>query len=104
LLGAVLADDGQIYVSVRHMCEALEVDRRGQVRRIQRNEILAEGYKGGAMMAPPSSSGRGGGLQQAALLRVDLVPLWLSGAVQRGDGVPNRVAPNAGGRCAVLSM
>jgi hypothetical protein len=30
-------------------------------------------------MAPPSADGRGGGHQQAGLLRVDLVPLWLSG-------------------------
>jgi hypothetical protein len=30
-------------------------------------------------MAPPSADGRGGGEQQAGLLRVDLVPLWLTG-------------------------
>ena len=76
---AIRAESGQIYVSVRHLCSALGLDRTGQVRRIQRNEILAEGYQGGVIMSPPSASGRGGGPQQTGLLRVDLVPLWLSG-------------------------
>lgn len=30
-------------------------------------------------MSPPSASGHDGGRQKAGLLRVDLVPLWLSG-------------------------
>lgn len=76
---AIRADDGQIYVSVRHMCDSLGLSRQAQVRRIKRQEILEEGYKGGAIIAPPSDDGRGGGRQQAGLLRVDLVPLWLSG-------------------------
>ncbi len=76
---AVRSEDGKVYVSVRHLCEALGLDRRGQVRRLQRNEILTEGYKGGVIMSPPSPSGVGGGRQRAGLLRVDLVPLWLSG-------------------------
>lgn len=78
-LTAVRADDKQIYVSVRRMCEALGIDRKSAANRIRRNPILAEGYKGGVMMTPPSKSGRGGGRQQATWLRVDLVPLWLSG-------------------------
>ena len=52
-LTAVRANDGQIYVSVRHMCDALGLAQRGQVLRIQRNEILAEGYEGGIMMITP---------------------------------------------------
>lgn len=76
---AVRATDGHIYVSVRHMCDALGLSRQAQVRRINRNEILVEGYKGGAILAPPSVDGRGGGRQQAGMLRVDLVPLWLTG-------------------------
>jgi len=71
-LTAVRASDGQIYVSVRHMCDALGLAQRGQVLRIQRNEILAEGYEGGIMMITP------GGQQRTGMLRVDLVPLWLS--------------------------
>lgn len=78
-LTAVLADDGHIYVSVRHMCDALGLSRQAQVRRVNRNPVLQDGYKGGAILAPPSAGSRGGGKQQAGLLRVDLVPLWLSG-------------------------
>jgi len=78
-LTAVRADDGQIYVSVRRMCEALGLDRKSQSNRIRRHAILEEGYKGGVIMTSPSPSGKGGGRQQATFLRVDLVPLWLSG-------------------------
>ncbi len=78
-LTAVRADDGHVYVSVRHLCQALDLDRTAQVRRIRRHDILDEGYKGGAILASPSKSGVGGGEQQAGLLRVDLIPLWLSG-------------------------
>jgi len=70
---AIRAADGQIYVSFRHLCHALGLDRASQVQRVKRHEILAEGYEGGAMMASP------GGSQRAGVLRVDLVPLWLSG-------------------------
>lgn len=78
-LVAIRANDGNIYVSVRHLCDALGLDRTAQVRRIKRQTLLQKGYKGGAMMAPPSESGVGGGSQQVGLLRVDLIPLWLSG-------------------------
>jgi len=78
-LTAVLDKDGSVFVSLRQMCDALGLDRRGQVRRIQRHDILSDGYKGGVIMSPPSPSGRGGGKQRAGLLRADLVPLWLSG-------------------------
>lgn len=78
-LTAVKGDDGHIYVSIRHMCDALGLSRPAQVRRIKRNTILADGLEGGAILAPPSSDGRGGGRQEIILLRVDLVPLWLTG-------------------------
>ena len=72
-LTAIRADDGQVYVSVRHMCRALGLNTQAQTRRIRRQVILADGYKGVAMMATP------GGRQRTTVLRVDLVPLWLSG-------------------------
>lgn len=75
---AVRAADGYVYVALRQMCNALGLDRRGQVRRINRQPILEEGYTGGVIMSPPGEKG-GGGPQQAGLLRVDLVPLWLAG-------------------------
>lgn len=77
-LMAARAADGQIYVSVRHLCEAIGIARQGQIRRIKENHVLAKGYAGGNIMLPPGQSG-GGGRQQANLLRVDLVPLWLAG-------------------------
>lgn len=75
---AVRATDGQIYVSIRHLYDAIGVARQGQVRRIREHHVLAKGYTGGNMMLPPGIKG-GGGRQRAGLLRVDLVPLWLSG-------------------------
>jgi hypothetical protein len=76
---AVRAGDGHVYVSLRHLCEALGLARQGQVRRIRDDKILSEGYQGGNVLLPPSPDGRGGGMQKAGMLRVDLVPLWLSG-------------------------
>lgn len=70
---AIRADDGQIYVSFRHLCNALGLDRASQVQRIKRHEILNEGYEGDAIMASP------GGQQRAGVLVADLVPLWLAG-------------------------
>lgn len=78
-LTAVRAADGHIYVSVRHLCDALGLDRTAQVRRIKRQEILADAFKGGAILTPPSHKGVGGGTQQLGLIRVDVVPLFLTG-------------------------
>jgi hypothetical protein len=72
-LAAVKAGDGQIYVALRHLCEALGLNTQAQTRRIQRHTILLQGYKGVAILATP------GGHQRASVLRVDLVPLWLAG-------------------------
>lgn len=71
-LVAMRAEDGHVYVSVRHLCEAIGLGRRGQVRRIQRQAVLAKGHYMGDMMTPK-------GVRPANWLRVDLVPLWLSG-------------------------
>jgi len=71
-LTAVRANDGHIYVSVRHMSDALGLDRRGQVRRINRQDVLNEGYFMGDILSPK-------GRRKAGWLRVDLVPLFLTG-------------------------
>lgn len=73
---AVRAGDGQIYVSIRQMCQALEIDIQAQRRRIGRNDVLSDGL-GVAKIATP------GGPQDAHVLRVDLVPLWLTGISTR---------------------
>ncbi len=72
-LTAARADDGHVYVSVAQMCNALGIDIQAQTRRIRRQDIMAEGFQGVANLATP------GGRQTAYMLRVDLVPLWLSG-------------------------
>jgi hypothetical protein len=72
-LTAIRASDGQIYVSIRHLCSALGLNQRPQVMRIRRNAILADGYEGEIKMITP------GGPQRLGMLRVDLIPLWLSG-------------------------
>ena len=74
---AVRSKDGQIYVSFRHLCDSFGLDRRSQLRKIRDHEILSEGYAGGVIMTPPGERG-GGGRQQAGLLLVDLIPLWLT--------------------------
>lgn len=70
---AVRSKDDRIYVSVRHLCDALDLDRPSQVRRIRRHKVLAKGYQRGVILTPHR------GQQQAGLIRVDLVPLWLAG-------------------------
>jgi len=77
-LVAIRADDGHIYVSFRHLCDSLGVSRQSQMVKVREHDVLNEGYKGGTIITPPSPSGRGGGRQQASLLRVDLVPMWLT--------------------------
>jgi hypothetical protein len=71
-LVAIRASDDQIYVSVRHLSEALGLTRQSQVRRIERQPILSDGHFVGAMMTPK-------GEREANWLRVDLVPLFLTG-------------------------
>jgi hypothetical protein len=70
LTAARIGDD--IFVSVRHLCDALGLDRASQARRMRRDEILADGYEGSVMMTSP------GGSQATGMLRADLVPLWLA--------------------------
>jgi hypothetical protein len=71
-LVAIRADDGRIYVSVRHMSEALGLDRGGQIRRIRRQTVLENGLFKGDILSPK-------GKRKANWLRVDLVPLFLAG-------------------------
>ncbi len=70
-LTAVRADS-DIYVSIPQMCGSLGLDTQAQRRRMERHEIMAEGI-GVANLATP------GGQQDTYVLRVDLIPLWLSG-------------------------
>lgn len=71
-LTAVRAADGNIYAGLREMCQLLGIDTQGQRQRINRHAILNEGLmvcKLHTIQGPRSGH----------VLRVDLVPLWLSG-------------------------
>ncbi len=70
---AVRCDDGQIYVSVNPMCAALGLNAQAQRKRMNRHKVLKQGVTGLPNVMTP------GGLQFGYVLRVDLVPLWLSG-------------------------
>lgn len=72
-LTAVRAEDGQIYASIAQMCKAIGLDVQGQYQRMQRHTVLANGIRVCKIHAPSRGS------QTANTLRVDLVPLWLSG-------------------------
>ncbi len=72
-LVAIRANDGHIYVSLRHLCTALGIDIQAQTRRIRRQSVLERGFDQMPMMTPSR------GEQQTYVLRVDLVPLFLSG-------------------------
>ena len=75
-LTAVKANDGQVYVAIKHMCNALGLTTAPQTRRIKRTAVLAKGYKGITVTVTP------GGSQHTGMLRVDLVSLWLAGIAE----------------------
>lgn len=72
-LTAVRANDSRIYAGLTQMCNALGIDAQGQRRRIERHAVLNKGLKGVDNLSTP------GGIQSGYVLRLDLIPLWLSG-------------------------
>ncbi len=79
-LTAVKAEDGRVYVVISHMCDALGIDTQGQTRRIQRQRVLAKGYTWVDIL---STQGEVTQRRRVQVLRVDLVPLWLTGISTR---------------------
>jgi ferritin-like metal-binding protein YciE len=73
-LVAIRATDNQIYVSLNHLCQALGLNRQGQMQRIQRHIVLSEGYTKAKIQTPNDTHP-----QTYGVIRVDLVPMWLSG-------------------------
>jgi len=72
-LTAVRSENGLIYVSVRHICNALGLVTHGQTIRIIKQSFLADGLKRIDIISTHHEK------LQAYVLRVDLVPFWLSG-------------------------
>ncbi len=75
-LVAIQQPDGAIFVLFARLCENLGLAWGGQVRRVQRHAVLSEG-----LVAVPVQTD--GGAQEAQCLRLDLLPLWLSGLQAR---------------------
>ena len=71
---AVRAYDNHVYVAIGQLCDVLGLDRASQTRRIRGDDVLADGYRGSVNLTYP-----GGGTQPSGVLRVDLLPLWLTG-------------------------
>lgn len=83
-LAAVRTAKDEIYVSLRHLCEALGIDTTGQRQRIQRHTVLSKG-----LMVCKLQTIKGA--RDSYVLRVDLMPLWLSGI--RSSSVRDEVRP-----------
>ncbi|MCA9998572.1 MAG: ORF6C domain-containing protein [Anaerolineales bacterium] len=69
--------NGDVYASVRHMCQVLGLDVQAQTRRIERNDVLSDGQR----VATVATHQRGN--QATYVLRADLVPMWLVGVDTR---------------------
>jgi hypothetical protein len=69
---AVQGDDATVFVAFSLLCGNLNLERTSQVRRVQRHDVLREGL----ITLPVATEG---GVQQMQCLRLDLLPLWLSG-------------------------
>jgi hypothetical protein len=63
---------GAIYVVFPRLCDNLNLKRSAQVRRIQNHTVLKEGFITLTIQTQ-------GGPQETQCLRLDLLPLWLSG-------------------------
>jgi hypothetical protein len=83
-LTAIRASDGRVYASLRHMCQALDIDTTAQRQRIQRHKVLSNG-----LMVCKIQTIQGE--REAYVLRADLVPLWLTGV--RTSMVKDEIRP-----------
>jgi hypothetical protein len=68
---AIRDKTGRVYASITHICDVLGIDPNSQRRRIQRHDVMGEGYQMGKIETP-------GGPQQMGLIRADYIPLWLT--------------------------
>jgi len=83
-LTAIQGSDGNIYTGLRQMCQSLGLDVQGQRQRINRHSVLNDG-----LMVCKLHTIQGE--REAHVLRVDLVPLWLSGI--RTSAVSDEIRP-----------
>ncbi len=69
---ALQQSDGNIFVHFGRLCDNLGLARSPQVRRVQRHEVLQKGL---VTLTVETE----GGAQSVQCLRIDLLPLWMSG-------------------------
>ena len=69
---AVQHPDSTVYVLFAHLCENLGLTRSSQVRRVRSHAVLRKGL----ILLPIQTES---GTQDIQCLRLDLLPLWLSG-------------------------
>ncbi|HFC12753.1 MAG TPA: hypothetical protein ENJ56_07905 [Anaerolineae bacterium] len=84
MLTAVKLNDGGVYAPVRQMCEVLGIDTQGQTQRIRRHDVLVDG-----LMVCNLHTIQGD--RPTNVLRVDLIPFWLSGI--RAKAVREEIRP-----------
>src|SRR5215216_2703946 len=68
----VQAEDGTVFAPFNRLCENLGLQRAGQAQRIQRHAVLNDALVTLTIETP-------GGPQPVQCLRIDVLPLWLSG-------------------------
>lgn len=68
----VQTEDGTVYAPFNRLCENLGLQRAGQTQRIQRHTVLTDAL---VMLSIETA----GGAQHVQCLRIDALPLWLSG-------------------------
>src|SRR5436305_13575837 len=71
-LAAVQHEDGTIFVVFNRLCDNLGLNRYGQVQRVKRSEVMKEGFITITVATE-------GGPQTVQCLRIDLLPLFLTG-------------------------
>jgi len=64
--------DGKMYAGVKWVCDGLGLDVKGQREKIQKHEVFSKGV---ATLPLPSN----GGIQDAIMIELDFLPLWLAG-------------------------
>jgi hypothetical protein len=84
---AIMANDRKLYVPLHDMCQALDVQTNGQIRRIRENEAIADALVPLVITrAYPDDSAQ---TREMLCLRLDRLPFWL------GTMQPNRIKDEA---------
>jgi hypothetical protein len=65
-------DSGAIFVPLARLCDSLGIARARQAQRIREHPVISRGFETLNIETP-------GGAQEAQCLRLDMIPLWLSG-------------------------